>query len=29
MTITSGYSIIAAEFNKPLMDGMIEIAFPE
>src|SRR5690348_10170297 len=29
MATTSGYSIIAAEFNKPLIDGMIEIAREE
>jgi len=29
MATTSGYSIIAAEFNKPLIDGMIEIARAE
>jgi 6,7-dimethyl-8-ribityllumazine synthase len=29
MTATSGYSIIAAEYNKTLIDGMIEIARAE
>ena len=29
MTTKSGYSIIAAEFNKPLTDGMVEIAREE